>query len=132
MSGIRREIGVAPDRKSPITAERVALMAMHANAGTLKGKRDRAILLFGFASAMRRGELVALDVGDIEDTERGLLVTLRRSKTDQEGRGQTRANPFGHRDETCPIKAVSAWLEASGVTAGPLFRTVDSSRKRWR
>jgi hypothetical protein len=57
---------------------------------TQKGLRDRGLLLFGFASAMRRSELVALAVEDLEHTERGLLVTVRRSKTDQEGRGHRR------------------------------------------
>ena len=51
----------------------------------LTGLRDRALLLLGFAGAFRRSELVALDVADIAETETGLLVTIRRSKTDQEG-----------------------------------------------
>jgi site-specific recombinase XerD len=63
-------------------------MVAHAEPEGLKGLRDRALLLFGFASAMRRSELVALDLADLEETERGLLVTVRRSKTDQEGQGQ--------------------------------------------
>ena len=51
----------------------------------LKGVRDRALLLLGFAGAFRRSELVALDVADIAEAEAGLLVTIRRSKTDQDG-----------------------------------------------
>ena len=69
-------------------------MVSHANCETLKGKRDRALLLFGFASAMRRSELVGLQMDDIEDTDRGLLVTLRRSKTDQEGDEKATALPY--------------------------------------
>jgi len=124
MQGIRRELGIAPNRKAPATVERLAAMVTHVDASTVKGLRDRALLLFGFASAMRRSELVALTVEDVEHTERGLLVTLRRSKTDQEGHGHERAIPFGRSVELCPVKALSAWLEASGVASGPVFRSV--------
>jgi site-specific recombinase XerD len=99
-------------------------MVTHADPATLKGLRDRALLLFGFASAMRRSELVALTVEDLEQTERGLLVTLRRSKTDQEGQGHQRAIPFGRSPETCPIGALNAWLEGAHIDKGRLFRSV--------
>jgi len=124
LKGIRRKLGVAPNRKAPATVDRLAAMVAKADPYTLKGKRDRALLLFGFASAMRRSELVALTVEDLEETKRGLLVTLRHSKTDQEGKGQQRAIPFGRRDETCPVKALAAWLEAAGISEGRLFRSV--------
>jgi integrase len=65
-------------------------MAAAGNGGTT-ALRDRALLLLGFGGAFRRSELVALDVADITETKDGLLVTIRRSKTDQEekscGRG---------------------------------------------
>jgi integrase len=124
MQGIRREQGAAPNRKAPATVDRLAAMVAHADSRTLKGKRDRALLLFGFASAMRRSELVALTVADLEETKRGLLVTLRHSKTDQESHGHQRAIPFGRRDETCPVAALNVWLEAAGISEGKLFRSV--------
>jgi site-specific recombinase XerD len=124
MRGIRRELGVAPSRKAAATVERLAAMVAHADPGTLKGLRDRALLLFGFASALRRSELVALEVGDLEETRRGLLVTVQRSKTDQEGRGQVRAVPFGRTPELCPVTAMRTWLKAAGVESGPVFRSV--------
>ncbi len=125
MTGIRRELGVAPKRKAPATVDRLAGMVAHAKPDTMKGLRDRALLLFGFASAMRRSELVALDLADIEETERGLLVTVKRSKTDQEGKGQQRAIPFGRSPETCPVKALLSWVTAAGLTSGLVFRSVD-------
>ena len=88
----------------------------------MKGLRDRAILLLGFAGAFRRSELVALDVTDLEFCDGGLRVHFRRSKTDQEGAGDTIAIVVG--SVACPVKAVRAWLEASKVTTGPLLRPI--------
>ncbi len=125
MAGIRRSLGVAPKRKTAATVERVAALVAHVNRATLKGKRDAALLLFGFASAMRRSELVALDLDHIENTERGLLVTVIRGKTDQEGRGHQRAIPFGRRHELCPVQALRTWLDAAGIEDGRVFRSVN-------
>jgi integrase len=88
----------------------------------MKGLRDRAILLLGFAGAFRCSELVALDVTDLEFCDGGIRVHIRRSKTDQEGTGHTIAIVSG--SVACPVKAVRAWLEASKITTGPLFRQV--------
>jgi integrase len=87
----------------------------------LKGLRDRALLLLGFGGAFRRSELVALDVSDISFEEDGLRVRIRRSKTDQEGQGVTIAIIRGQ-SEWCPMKALRAWLDAAGITEGPIFR----------
>jgi site-specific recombinase XerD len=121
LRGIRRTVGAAPARKSPALAEMVRAMALAA-PDTLKGLRDRALLLLGFAGAFRRSELVALDVGDIEETEEGIRVTIRRSKTDQEGQGQTIAIVRG--GATCPVRAIKGWLAAAQITDGALFRPV--------
>lgn len=125
MAGIRRTLGTAPVRKAPATVDRLAAMLAHVDRKTLKGKRDRALLLFGFASALRRSELVALKLQDLDATDRGLIVTLRRSKSDQEGQGHRRAVPFGRRKETCPVRAIREWVEAAGINRGRLFRSVD-------
>jgi site-specific recombinase XerC len=87
LRGIRRTVGTAPARKAPATADLVLAMVAGAG-GDLKGLRDRALVLLGFAGAFRRSELVALDVSDLRATEAGLMVTIRRSKTDQEGQGR--------------------------------------------
>jgi integrase len=85
MRGIRRTIGVAPAGKAPATAAAIDAMLSHIPA-TLIGCRDRAILLLGFAAALRRSELVALKLDDLEFGPDGLMVHIRRSKTDQDGR----------------------------------------------
>jgi integrase len=71
---------------------------------------------------LRRSELVALDAADLRETDDGFRVLIRRSKTDQEGHGETIAIVRGH--HACPVKAVKAWLLAAGITEGPLFRPV--------
>jgi site-specific recombinase XerD len=92
-----------------------------------KGLRDRALLLLGFAGAFRRSELVALDVDDLRETEGGLLVTIRRSKTDQEGQGRTIAIARG--SVACPVRAVRNWLDVAAIAAGPVFRPVAKGGK---
>ena len=89
----------------------------------LAGLRDRALLLIGFGGALRRSELVALDVDDIAEAETGLLVTIRGSKTDQERQGVTIAVARG--DIACPARALRDWLDAAGIKAGALFRPID-------
>jgi site-specific recombinase XerD len=119
--GIRRSLGAAPSKKTPATAERVIGMAPLAGR-RLSSTRDRALLLIGFAGAFRRSELVALNADDIEETPEGLRVTIRRSKTDQEGRGHVIAIPHGV--IACPVAALKAWLGAAAITDGPVFRPV--------
>jgi integrase len=109
LRGIRRAIGAAPARKAPVLAEQARAMALAAPT-SLKGLRDRALLLLGFAGAFRRSELVALDVADLEETDDGFKVTIRRSKTDQEGHGETISIVRG--SAACPVKAVKAWRRA--------------------
>jgi site-specific recombinase XerD len=122
--GIRRSHGVAKVRKSPAVSAKVLAMVATAPGG-LTGLRDTAILLLGFGGAFRRSELVALDVADIAETETGLLVTIRHSKTDQEAEGETIAISRG--DRACPVKALRAWLDAAGIEAGPIFRPINKS-----
>jgi len=86
------------------------------------------LLLVGFVGAVRRSELVALDVEDVAEHTAALVVTVRRSKVDQEDvgfAGFAKAMPFGSTPETCPVRALRAWLEAARITSGPLFRSVD-------
>ena len=124
MKGIRRERGVAPTQKAPILAAELKQMVA-VLPDTLAGTRDRALLLVGFAGAFRRSELAALEVSDLVFTDDGLEVTLRRSKTDQEGEGRKLGVPFGSSPTTCPVRAVRAWLAGAGIEAGPVLRAVD-------
>jgi integrase len=122
LAGIRRTLGVAQAGKAPILTADVAAMVAHL-PDKLLGVRDRALLLIGFAGAFRRSELVALDIEDIEFREDGLKVTIRKSKTDQEGAGQVIGIAFG--SKLCPVRALQEWLAAAQVSAGPIFRRID-------
>jgi integrase len=122
--GMRRTLGTAQRQVRPVTVP--DLRAMLEGLGTDPGGcRDRALLLLGFAGALRRSELVGLDVADVTEGTDGLTVHLRRSKTDQEGAGRTLGIPYGSNPVTCPVRAWRVWLEVSGITEGSAFRPVD-------
>jgi integrase len=124
LAGIRRTMGVAPKQAAPATIGEIRRMTARMGESTIE-IRDRAILLLGFAGAFRRSELVSLDVSDLQERADGILVALRRSKTDQEGHGDTKAIPFGIDAETCPVRSLRAWISAAAITDGPIFRPVD-------
>lgn len=126
MQGIRRTHGTAQDGKAPLLPSDLKLMVAELDDSPA-GRRDRALLLLGFAGAFRRSELVGLDVGDLRSTPQGLIVTLRRSKTDQEGEGAEKGIPKGRDRELCPVRAVQAWLKAASLESGPLFRAISRS-----
>lgn len=124
ITGIKRTYGTAPKQVAPAVIGEIRKMIARMD-GSIIDIRDRVILLLGFAGAFRRSELVALDVADLDTRPDGLLVRIRRSKRDQEGRGDTKAIPYGTDAETCPVRAVEAWLTEAQIDGGPVFRPVD-------
>jgi integrase len=122
LRGVRRVKGSAQRQAAPLLkADVLTIMSqMHG----IKGDRDRALILLGFAGALRRSELAALDFADIEFVREGLVIHLRRSKTDQLGEGRKIGVPLG-RTSACPVKAVEKWLEVSKITSGPVFRAIN-------
>jgi integrase len=124
MKGIRRTIGRRVNRKAPAT-DLVIVGMLRKMPADLAGLRDKAILLLGFASALRRSELVALDVADLDFRENGLLVHIGKSKTDQEGAGADIPVPNGRKLK--PVAALLAWLKAAAITEGPIFRPIHRS-----
>jgi integrase len=125
MTGARRRLRTAPTReKAALALEDLEHMLRRIPADTHAGRRDRALLLTGIAGAFRRSELVALDVGDVRFVAEGMLVSVRRSKTDQEGQGATLAIAYGDRPDFCAVRALRTWLEQAEIAAGPIFRRI--------
>jgi integrase len=123
MQGIKRSRGTAQTEAKPLIRDDLFAL-LECTGNDRKSIRDRALLLTGFAGGFRRSELVGLDLGDIEHVRQGLIVHLRRSKTDQLGAGRKIAIPFG-RTRWCPVNAIDHWLQVSGIDAGPLFRPIN-------
>jgi integrase len=121
---MRRTLGTFQRQVHAITVLELRTMLDGLGTGPA-GCRDRALLLLGFAGALRRSELVGLDVADVTEGTDGLIVRLRRAKTDQEGAGRTVGVPYGSKQATCPVHAWRVWLEVSGITEGAAFRPVD-------
>lgn len=132
-AGIRRCHGRPPESKRPLLVQDLRL-AVSKLPETLRGRRDRAILLLGFAGALRRSELAAVELPGgldspviVRSVAEGLELHIRRSKSDQEGQGVTIGVPRGRCPETCPVAAVAAWCEAAGIADGALFRKISRS-----
>jgi integrase len=134
MAGIRNTHAAPPRQKEAILPEDLIAMLETLDRGTLRGLRDRAMLLLGFAGGLRRSEITGLDFGRdqtedssgwIEILEKGMLVTLRGKTGWREveiGRGSS--------DATCPIVALETWLKFARIAHGPLFRRVTGQGKK--
>ncbi|WP_051092005.1 site-specific integrase [Hoeflea sp. 108] len=135
MTGIRNAHAQPPRQKEAILPEDLIAMLETLDRASLRGLRDRAMLLVGFAGALRRSEIVGLDCGrdQTEDgrgwieffPNKGLLVTLRGKTGWREveiGRGSS--------DATCPVIALGTWLEFARIAHGPLFRRVTGQGKK--
>lgn len=124
LAGIRREQRARPSaRKAAISAKELAVMIAAAEGQGTRSIRDRAIMALGLAAALRRSELVALDLRDIAFVSEGLRLNIRHSKTDQEGEGQVIAVPSGKLLR--PVARLQAWLAVRGSARGPLFWQID-------
>lgn len=123
MRGIKRTLGAASREAKPVLREDL-FQILECMGSSSKDMRDKALLLLGFAGAFRRSELVGLDVADAEHVRQGIVITLRRSKTDQTGAGRKIGIPFG-RSKWCPVKQLTEWLDHGNIAAGPLFRGIN-------
>jgi integrase len=121
--GIRHRHGLRQRQVAPVM-RRDLLAMIGCLDESLSAKRDRALLLIGFAGAFRRSEIVSILFKDVQRVPEGIVITLRRSKTDQEGKGRQVGIPNGT-GQLCPVRALDEWLRASGISAGPIFRPVN-------
>ncbi len=125
LRGLRRTLGSAQSKKAPLTPTHLSLIRWDSGR---KGLRDKALILVGFFGALRRSELVGLNIEDVEFTPEGAILTIRKSKTDQEGRGRAVAIPYAKRADLCPVRALQAYIKALGRTQGPLFVSMHKSQ----
>jgi integrase len=124
VAGIRRDAtgkGELPEKKAAATAS-IIRQILAKIADDPRGLRDKAIILVGFAGALRRSELAAIRVEHLEQTERGLRLTIAQTKGSQTA-AVTIPLPYGE-TELCPVRALARWREVAGITAGPVFRRI--------
>jgi integrase len=125
LESLRRKLGTAPTNQKRPLVESLVARVCEALGPSLIDVRDRAVVLLGFLSACRASNIVALDVDDATFTDEGVDLVLRRSKTDQTGRGFVVAVPAQLENRLCAARAVRAWIEAACIVDGPLFRAID-------
>lgn len=126
LQGLRRR-AENPVQATPLLVDDLTSILVATPPTGLQALRDRALLTVGLALGRRRSELVALTVEDLQRVDtprRGYVVTIQRSKTDQEGEGQSAWLPRTG-SSTCPVAALDAWLAAASITSGPVFRSVN-------
>lgn len=128
--GLKKHLGIVRKCKEPILIDDLrkmmeAILVEKNGSKRLIGIRDRSLLLIGFVGAFRRSEIVGLNIEDVKFTREGVVVNLRRSKTDQEGEGRLVAIPYGSNILTCPVRNLKDWIDHSGIKEGALFRGIN-------
>ncbi len=128
LAGIRNSHAAPPRQKEAILPDDLRAMLEACDSASLRGLRDRAMLLIGFAGGLRRSELTGLDAGRDQTRDgrgwvtilpEGAILTLRGKTGWREvevGRGSAPA--------TCPVAALEIWLKLARITEGPLFRRI--------
>jgi site-specific recombinase XerC len=119
LAGARRELRQRPKMAAAFSVEQLAAMCRALGERPID-IRDRAILVLGFASGMRASELSSLSLSDVAFAEAGLVISIQKSKTDQEGKGRA-FGLFRAERAPCPVETLRAWLQLRGADPGPLL-----------
>jgi len=129
LAGIARVHGKPKQKAKALPLEDLERIVAHlASLDTLKARRDNALLQIGYFGGFRRSEIVSLDVAHVAWEPEGLVITLPRSKTDQQGEGIIKAIPYGD-GPCCPATALRTWFDAAGIVSGRLFRPISKWNK---
>ncbi len=128
LCGARRVLGQQPAQKDAISVADLRKIVPTLNKRTPTGARNTALLLFGFASALRRSNLASLRLENLRFTPQGILVWINHEKQDREGYGRKLAVAYGKRKSTCPVLAIQRWIKYRGAEPGPLFCRVVNGR----
>lgn len=122
--GLRRVKGTSQTQKNPVLVEQLKEILFQLPK-TTKATRDKALLLIGLCGGFRRSELVSLNYEDIKFVREGMIITLRKSKTDQESQGRDIGLPYSRNKYLCPIHSLKDWLKLSNIKSGAIFRTIN-------
>ena len=131
MRRLRRDLGAPARGKNPVLVDDLKAMLAHCPQ-TLAGRRDKAILLVGFCGAFRRSDLVNLDIEDLAKADEGLVLMVRKGKTDQKREGRKIGIPYGKDPLTCPVRHFANGLPRLRSRPGPSFAPSRSSAGRGR
>ncbi|HVE23538.1 MAG TPA: tyrosine-type recombinase/integrase [Acidocella sp.] len=126
LRGVLRAHGRPPKKAPALTLDMLRQLVETCDRSA-RGRRDRALLLLGFAGALRRSELVALQADDVTEVPGGLRLLIRRSKTDAVGQGAELGLPRGRYLTTCSVRAFHDWMAVAQHKAGPLFRRISTA-----
>ena len=127
--GARRLLCERPRQKEAIGLDMLASMLAASGGTSAHLVRNRAILLIGFASALRRVNLVRLQMADLAESSRGVILSIRSEKQDRTGEGRVVAIPRGQNPDTCPIRALESWFGIRGRAPGPVFQGIKRNGK---
>ena len=142
LHGIKRTLGSRQIAKKPILINELKLIIKVIDEIKIKAKglveakvkssdikRDKALILLGFAGGFRRSELVNIEHEDIEFVQEGVKIVIKRSKTDQSGEGTIKAIPYFDNEKFCPVKALKNYMTYGFAIAnkGKIFDISDKS-----
>ena len=123
--GIKRKIGSIQTGKKPILInhlKQIINVIDDQKIEKIKKLRNRTLVLVGFGGGFRRTELISIDYEDLDFVDEGVKITLRRSKTDQFGKGLVKGLPYFTNDQYCPVTSLKNWINLSKIKTGPIFR----------
>lgn len=129
MKGLRKTIGTAPKQKRAANKRLMQSILNELSGDRLADIRNRALLALGYAGAFRRSELSKLNIEDIERDNDGIYVTVRKSKTDQDGKGLRKFIYYANDSKYCPVRLLENWIRSAGITEGALFRQIKKGGK---
>jgi len=130
--GIKRRKGSIQKGKKPLlinNLKKIINVIDEYNTENIKKFRDRSIILMGFSGGFRRNEIVSLDYDDLDFVTEGLKISIKRSKTDQFGKGSVKGLPYFDNTQYCPVLSLKNWIEISRIRSGPLFRRFSKGTK---
>jgi site-specific recombinase XerD len=128
LMGIQRKKGVFQKSKNPILInelKKIINVIDNSEKNECKKARDKALILIGFSGGFRRSELVDINFEDLEFTNEGVKIFIKRSKTDQTGRGMIKAIPYFKNIKFCPVISLKKWINISKLSNGYIFNISD-------